>query len=89
MRSCEDCKLKKLDFVANRLDENNVEEVKYCFWINSPRCEIINKEENVNDFIENLKNLTEKFLVHQFKVDKQNKFIRAKKESLGFCSSSS
>lgn len=70
-------KLKKLDFVANRLDENNVEEVKYCFWIISPRCEIINKEENVNGFIENLKNL-----MHQFKVDKQNKFIRAKKESL-------
>ena len=84
LRSCEECNSKNIiDFVAEHLDKHNIEHIKYCFWIISPRCEIINKEDNVNDFLENLQVQAEKFIVHKFtQVEQQTKFIRMRKESL-------
>lgn len=83
LRQCEQCSSKNMiDFVADCLDKQNIEDIKYCFWVTSPRCEIINKEENVYDFFESFSAHTEKFIVHQFKVEKQIKFIRMRKESL-------
>jgi hypothetical protein len=83
LRSCEECNSRNMiDFVSEYLDEHNIDIIKYSFWIISPRCEIIHKEDNVNDFLENLQAHIEKFVVHQFKVEQQTKFIRMKKESL-------
>lgn len=46
------------------------------------RCEIISKEDDVDEFLESLENHTKKYITHQFKVEKQVRFIRLKKESL-------
>lgn len=83
LRSCEECSsTNMIDFVAERLDDRNIDQIKYCFWTISPRCAIITKEDSINDFLENLQSHTEKFVVHQFKVEQQTKFIRMKKDLL-------
>lgn len=83
LRSCDQCNSENMvEFVAERLDLTNIDQIKYYFWTTSPRCEIICKEDEANDFLECLEAQMEKFVIHQFKVEQQTKFIRMKKETL-------
>lgn len=38
LRSCSDCSTgKMIDFVAQRLEQQSIKKIKYCFWTTSPR----------------------------------------------------
>lgn len=83
LRSCDFCSSKNMiDFVGGYLDQHNIDQIKYCFWVTSPRCEIISKEDDTSNFLDILETQLEKFVVHQFKVGQQIQFIRMKKEGL-------
>lgn len=70
-----------VDFVANKLDIQQIETVTYNMWLTSPP-DFIETQENVDNFLDRFKHQLEKFITHEFKRAKQFEFIKKTKASL-------
>lgn len=84
LRTCENCisKTNMIDYVAEKLDEHNLTQLAFMNWVMSPRTQNVRYVENVDDFLIRLDATMCKFLVHELKVKKQQRFVAEKKLSL-------
>lgn len=83
LQQCSDCdETNLINFIGTILDSNNIMEVKFSLWTTSPKCEITYVTEEVDTFIDRMKNQLRRFIVHKFKVDKQFGFIKFVKNNL-------
>lgn len=83
LRECDQCSTENMvSYVAAQLDQKNVENVSYSLWVTNPQCDITSNTTDVDLFLDLLKKIVEKFITHQFKVEKQYQFIKAAKTSL-------
>lgn len=82
LQDCDTCDPSKMvDYVATRLDEIRIEEIKFSLWVTTPRCDLTNQEMKTDEFLDSLRRQLLKFIVHRYKVDKQ---IGTQEEKLCF-----
>lgn len=62
--------------------KNNITEVSFKQWVNTPKTELQNFSMNTQDFIKYLGEKTEKLLPHSFVAQEQSKFTRELKDKL-------
>lgn len=83
LQQCTNCdEQKMLDYVAQILDANNVNDVSFSMWVTSPKCEITFVTDDADIFMDRLKKQLKRFILHKFKVDKQFEFIKNIKRTL-------
>lgn len=83
LRECNECiNFKVSESLSEALDNDNVLVVNYKQWITSPRAEITEQEDELDEFLDRFDTQFEKYVTHQFKVRKQLKFIKDCKNNL-------
>lgn len=82
LRECNSCEsMTMVSYVSTFLDAHKVQNISFSMWVTSPQCEIVYESEDIDSFLERLRQQFEKFVVHQFKVRKQLNFIKSTKET--------
>lgn len=83
LRECENCKNNSLEpFLIDIFDKASILTIKRKCWIVSKRTDLMDVEEEIDSFIENFDTNLKKFLTHEFKLIKQQSFIKSAKASL-------
>lgn len=83
LQECDHCDVSKMaEFVIKKLDDNNIETIKFSLWVTTPRCDVTTQEMEVDEFVDCLQHQLKKFIVHKFKVQKQTTFIEQQKQKL-------
>lgn len=83
LRDCEHCDGSEMvTYVAQELDCKGVSSIDFTLWVTSPHCELIQLTEETDPFLDRLKMQLNKFVTHEFKVEKQLGFIKNAKSNL-------
>ena len=83
LQTCTNCDSRRMiEYVATKLDDLKIAGVSHKMWITTPNYIRIDVSSEVDTFLEYLKSQIESFIVHDYKVRKQNEFVEKTKRSL-------
>lgn len=83
LRECEDCSTEPMaEYVLQHLQQKNVQMLEFSVWITSPTTDIVSYQESSSDFVDRLRALISKYIVHDYKCKQQSSYIKELKKTL-------